>query len=135
MTEQHFDIDHLYTELGEEPLRAVIAAFYRRVRQDDILAPMYPHDDWEGAEYRLFSFLRFRFGGPQDYIQERGHPRLRMRHMPFVIDHNARDRWLSLMTAAMQECALPTPAQSALYAFFAQVAEAMHNTETAPIQN
>ncbi len=88
---------------------------------------MYPADDLEGAEERLRDFLVFRFGGPTRYIEQRGHPRLRMRHAPFAIDQAARDRWIELMTAALDESALPAAARAALEPFFAQVATFMIN--------
>jgi hemoglobin len=119
----------LYVELGEPTLRALVASFYRRVREDEIIGPLYPQDDWSGAEKRLADFLIFRFGGPQTYIEERGHPRLRMRHLPFSIGVAERDRWLELMGAAMQETGI-TPSQAeTLGAFFAQVADFMRNRE------
>ena len=117
----------LYTELGEPKLRALVAAFYHRVRGDDMIGPLYPPDDWEQAEKRLADFLIFRFGGPQTYIEERGHPRLRMRHMPFAIGMAERDRWLELMGAAMHETGIPPAQAEVLGAFFAQVADFMRN--------
>lgn len=117
----------LYAELGEPTLRALVASFYQRVREDEIIGPLYPQDDWAGAEKRLVDFLIFRFGGPQTYIEERGHPRLRMRHMPFSIGIAERDRWLDLMGAAMHETGIPPPQADTLAAFFAQVADFMRN--------
>lgn len=117
----------LYVELGEPALRALVAAFYRRVREDEIIGPLYPQDDWAGAEKRLADFLIFRFGGPQTYIEERGHPRLRMRHLPFSIGVAERDRWLDLMGAAMRECGISQSHAEVLGAFFAQVADFMRN--------
>ncbi|WP_448851339.1 globin [Corynebacterium sp. 335C] len=92
-----------YNEVGPETFDRMVAGFYRRVREDDILGPMYPADDWEGAEERLRGFLEQYWGGPKDYSEQRGHPRLRMRHMPFAIDSAARDRWLELMSASLAE--------------------------------
>jgi hemoglobin len=117
----------LFAELGESSLRALVASFYRRVREDDLIGPLYPQDDWHGAEKRLADFLIFRFGGPQTYIEERGHPRLRMRHLPFAIGLAERDRWLDLMGAAMEETGIPQPQAAVLGAFFAQVADFMRN--------
>lgn len=117
----------LYAELGEPTLRALVTSFYQGVREDEIIGPLYPQDDWAGAEKRLADFLIFRFGGPQTYIEERGHPRLRMRHMPFSIGITERDRWLDLMGAAMQDTAIPPPQAETLAAFFAQVADFMRN--------
>lgn len=93
----------IFQLLGAETLAAIVAGFYRRIPGDPILGPMYPRHDLAGAEQRLRGFLLYRFGGPPDYIRERGHPRLRQRHAPFVIDQRARDRWMELMTAAIDE--------------------------------
>ena len=88
---------------------------------------MYPQDDWEGAEQRLRDFLVGRFGGPQRYIEERGHPRLRMRHARFDIDQRARDRWVTHMGAALDEAGLAEPVKGALREFFAQTATFLIN--------
>ncbi|MEM1443400.1 MAG: globin [Verrucomicrobiota bacterium] len=113
--------------LGEEGFALLIAAFYRRVRNDDLVGGMYPQDDWEGAEDRLRQFMEFRFGISQRYILERGHPRLRMRHMPFRIGEAERDRWLEMMNEAMDEVELRGEPRELLSAFFAQVADFMRN--------
>lgn len=119
----------IYPLFGEQPLRALVAAFYRRVRSDDLIGPMYPPDDWPGAEKRLADFLIYRFGGPPTYLEERGHPRLRGRHMPFAIGEAERDRWLLLMDAALTECAPPEQVVALMRPFFAQVADMMRNRE------
>jgi hemoglobin len=120
-------VSNLHEELGEPALRALVSAFYRRVRDDDLIGPMYPADDWAGAEKRLADFLVMRFGGPATYLEERGHPRLRMRHLPFSIGAAERDRWLDLMGQAMAETAVPPEIAPVLGAFFAQVADFMRN--------
>ncbi|MFP4323233.1 MAG: globin [Anaerolineales bacterium] len=117
----------IYERIGAEGFRQLVAAFYRQVPEDDILGPMYPADDLPGAEARLRDFLIFRFGGPQHYIQQRGHPRLRMRHAPFVITPAGRDRWLALMETALAEVAFPPEVESELRAFFEQGAAFMVN--------
>lgn len=117
----------LFEPIGEDGFVRLTAAFYRRVRTDELLGPMYPADDWEGAEQRLRDFLVQRFGGPPRYAQQRGHPRLRMRHAPFPITPAARDRWMALMTAAVDEAQLPAEARPALLQFFDQVATFMVN--------
>ena len=114
-------------EVGAEGLAAMVAAFYRRVKTDDLLGPLYPDDDFEGAEQRLREFLQFRFLGDQAYMENRGHPRLRMRHFPFVIGEAQRDRWIKLMEAAMDETGVTGQARAVISPFFAQVAEAMRN--------
>ena len=88
---------------------------------------MYPPDDLPGAEQRLRDFLIFRTGGPPRYIEQRGHPRLRMRHNPFAIDQRARDRWVELMDAALAEADLPQAATEALREFFHDTATFMIN--------
>lgn len=113
--------------LGEEGFEALVAAFYRRVRTDDLIGPMYPEGDWEGSEKRLRDFLIFRFGGSDRYLIQRGHPRLRMRHVPFRIGVNERDRWLELMDAAMDETKLVGEARLQLASFFAEVANFLRN--------
>lgn len=117
----------VFAAIGEEGFRRLVAAFYRQVPDDDVLGPMYPPDDLPGAEARLRGFLIFRFGGPQTYIAERGHPRLRLRHAPFTVDQTARDRWVTLMSRALDEADLPVAATSTLRPFFEQVATFLIN--------
>jgi hemoglobin len=117
----------IYGAIGEEGFARLTAGFYSRIPQDDILGPMYRDADLRGAEQRLRDFLVFRFGGPTRYIESRGHPRLRMRHAPFAIDQAARDRWFSLMRAALEEAMLPTQAAAALLAFFESTATFLMN--------
>lgn len=112
---------------GEDGIRRMVTAFYRQVRTDDLLGPMYPPDDWEGAENRLAEFLLFRLGASTRYIETRGHPKLRMRHITFKIGIAERDRWVQLMTAAMEETGMPADAREFLDPFFAQVADFMRN--------
>lgn len=122
-------VDTLAILLGEDTLRAMVAAFYRKVREDDLIGPMYPPDDWEGSQKRLADFLVYRFGGAPTYLQERGHPRLRARHFPFPIGPAERDRWLELMTQAMQETGIHGEEGAVMTLFFTQVAESMRNRE------
>lgn len=117
----------VYEQIGEDGFTRLIGAFYRQIPDDDILGPMYPANDWEGAEERLREFLVFRFGGPGRYLEKRGHPRLRMRHAPFPIDQAARDRWIELMTKAMDESDLPADARKQLEEFFDGTATFMMN--------
>ena len=117
----------VYALVGEEGFSRLIAAFYRQVPGDPILGPMYPPDDFAGAEERLRDFLVGRFGGPPRYVEQRGHPRLRMRHMPFAVNAAARERWLELMTRALDEAKFPPPADAMLREFFAAVSEMLIN--------
>ena len=120
-------MNEVYQQIGEEGLNNLVSAFYKRVKEDDLLSPMYPDDDWEGAQERLADFLIYRCGGSQKYIEERGHPRLRMRHVPFQIGNAERDRWLKLMGEAMDETGVEPPASQLLADFFAQTADFMRN--------
>ena len=118
----------IFVTLGEEGFGQLTKAFYRRVREDELIGPMYPDQDWAGAEERLREFLLFRFGAVTRYLEKRGHPRLRARHMPFRIGIAERDRWLLLMGEAAREVVADTGVRSALMEFFAQVADFLRNT-------
>jgi len=124
--------DQLVSVVGEEGIARLTAAFYRRVYEDDILAPMYPEHDREGAEGRLRGFLIYRLGGSPTYVQQRGHPRLRARHLPFRIDQAARDRWIELMGSALAEVAFPTEAERCLRDFLEKMATFMINAAEDP---
>ena len=117
----------IYAIIGDDGFQRLVAAFYRQVPSDDILGLMYPAHDLEAAEQRLRDFLIYRFGGPQHYIAQRGHPRLRMRHAPFPIGQAARDRWVRLMTAALDEAKLPPEADEILRSFFDAMATFLIN--------
>ena len=108
----------VYSIIGKDGFARLVAAFYRQVPQDDLLKAMYPARDLEGAEQRLRDFLIYRFGGPQKYIEDRGHPRLRMRHFPFRITQTARDRWMQLMSNALVEAKFPVEVEQVLVKFF-----------------
>jgi hemoglobin len=117
----------LYAAIGQEGFGRLVAAFYRQIPGDDILGPIYPADDLPGAEQRLRDFLVGRFGGPAVYIEQRGHPRLRMRHAPFSIGQPERDRWVRLMHRAMDEAALPDEVARVLRSFFESTATFLIN--------
>lgn len=117
----------VFAMIGEVGFARVVAGFYRRVPTDDLLGPMYPPHDLAAAEQRLRDFLIYRFGGPQRYIAERGHPRLRMRHGPFEITVAARNRWLELMTAAITDAELPDSAVAIMLPFLADTATMVVN--------
>lgn len=112
---------------GEAFFTRLVAAFYVRTRQDAVLAPMYPPDDWEGAERRLRMFLMQYWGGPKTYGEERGHPRLRMRHATFHVDSTARDHWLANMHEALAEQGLPEADEAEIWAYLVSAAFAMQN--------
>ena len=117
----------LHEMIGDDGFTRLVSAFYRQIPGDDILAPIYPADDLAGAEQRLRDFLIFRFGGSPRYIEQRGHPRLRQRHLPFPVDQRARDRWVSLMARALAEIQLPAQAEQMLGEFFSDTATFMMN--------
>jgi len=118
----------LYERAGGTPFfEALVGRFYARVASDPLLRPIYPEPDLAPAQRRLTLFLIQYWGGPTTYEDERGHPRLRMRHAPFAIGPAARDRWLSLMRAAVAETAPPPDVADELDRYFATAAEAIRN--------
>ncbi|MCZ6876476.1 MAG: globin [bacterium] len=120
-------IDYLYGIIGEEGIAGLTAAFYRQVPQNTTLAPMYPSHSIEESEIRLRDFLVFRFGGPRRYIEQRGHPSLRMRHAPFPINQAVRNEWVTLMHQAVDEMSFSAKVSSLLLDFFHQVATFLIN--------
>jgi hemoglobin len=119
--------NEVYSVVGHDGFERLVSAFYRQVPGDDVLGPMYPAEDLHGAEQRLRDFLIYRFGGPPLYIEQRGHPRLRIRHAPFPIGGAARDRWVALMNRALDEAMLPDEVQQLLRAFFGSTATFLVN--------
>lgn len=123
--------DHeVFAQIGEDGFTRLVQAFYAQIPTDSILGPMYPREDLEGAQSRLRDFLIYRFGGPPTYIEQRGHPRLRLRHAPFPIDVPARDRWMQLMTTALQQANLPAEVNDHLQQFFSDMATFLVNRQT-----
>lgn len=114
--------------IGEAGIGHVVAAFYRRVPTDDVLGRMYPPHELAEAEARLRDFLIFRFGGSDRYLHQRGHPRLRMRHAPFAVSAEARDRWVTLMDQALSEAELPPAIEAILREFLHQTATILINS-------
>ena len=112
---------------GHAFFASLVHAFYERVAVDPVLRPMYPEADLTGAEDRLLMFLEQYWGGPTTYNELRGHPKLRMRHMPFPIDSVARDRWLVNMHDAVVEQDMPTELETELWTYFVGAAFAMQN--------
>lgn len=118
----------LWSQVGGTPtFEAIARSFYQGVRADPLLAPLYPQDDWEGAEWRLRTFLEQYWGGPTAYSEQRGHPRLRMRHQPFHINPAARDRWLFHMNAALDDAKLAPLHDAAFRGYIDRAAQAMVN--------
>ena len=122
------DTTTLYDRAGGMPFfERLVGRFYAGVATDPILRPLYPEPDLAGAQRRLTLFLAQYWGGPRTYDDERGHPRLRMRHAPFAIDAAARDRWLELMRAALAAEAPPADVAAELDAYLGMAADAMRN--------
>ena len=121
-----------YDEIGGMPvIERIVARFYEGVASDPVLGPMYPQDDLAdgSAERRLRLFLAQYWGGPSTYSQERGHPRLRMRHAPFAVNSEAQHHWLLHFRAGLDEAGL-TPEQDAkFWGYVTYAAEFMRNEE------
>ena len=105
----------------------LVDRFYAGVAADPTLRALYPEEDLAPAGRRLALFLAQYWGGPRTYEEERGHPRLRMRHVPFAIDADQRDRWLGHMRAAILELGPPDDVAAELEGYFAMAAESMRN--------
>lgn len=121
---------------GHEFFDLLIARFYAGVAEDPVLRPMYPEEHLGPAAERLQLFLEQYWGGPTTYSQERGHPRLRMRHAPFPVDAAAHDAWLAHMRAALDEAAatfqLSPDDETELWDYLSRAAFAMVNTYPSP---
>jgi hemoglobin len=117
-----------YDAVGGEPtFRRLVARFYEEVAADDVLRPIYPEADLGPAEERLRLFLIQYWGGPQTYMEQRGHPRLRMRHAPFRVGSRERDAWLRAMRVAVDELDVPEPYRQRLSEYFESTAAHMMN--------
>jgi len=120
---------NFWEQIGGRPtFEKLVRAFYEGVRTDEVLWPMYPENDLEGAIQRLTGFLEQYWGGPGTYSEERGHPRLRMRHLPFKVNPDARDRWLKHMRAAQDTLGLAPLQDATLWTYLDRAAHSMVNT-------
>jgi hemoglobin len=113
---------------GEPTFRRLVNAFYAGIAEDPVLRPMYPEDLGPAAD-RMTLFLMQYWGGPSTYSDQRGHPRLRMRHAPFRVGAAERDAWLRHMGAAVESLGLPEPHRSALWDYLERSAHFMVNTD------
>ncbi|HET7339744.1 MAG TPA: globin [Candidatus Dormibacteraeota bacterium] len=116
---------------GEPTFRVLVERFYARVAIDPVLRPVYPEEDLAGATERLTLFLIQYWGGPSTYSERRGHPRLRMRHVPFAIGQPERDAWLAHMTAAVDSLDVAPHVRKALIDYFESASTAMINRPVA----
>nr|WP_308197840.1 globin [Hamadaea flava] len=118
----------LYEQFGGEPtFRKLVDAFYAGVADDPLLRPMYPEEDLGPARDRLTKFLIQYWGGPTTYSDERGHPRLRIRHAPFTVDAEARDAWLKHMRVAVDSLGLEPELEQTLWDYLERAAYFMTN--------
>lgn len=112
---------------GMTTVTSIVSRFYAGVAQDPILSAMYPADDMVGAEDRLRLFLAQRWGGPTTYSEQRGHPRLRLRHMPFEINLEARDHWLACFRTALDEAQLSPDLDAEMWGYVEEAANFLVN--------
>jgi hemoglobin len=123
------DSSSFYDQVGgHETFDRIVREFYRGVMADPVLAPMYPAEDIDGAIWRLTAFLEQYWGGPETYSQQRGHPRLRMRHQPFHINPAAKDIWLTHMRRALDSVELSPLHDAQLWDYVERAALSMVNT-------
>jgi hemoglobin len=127
----------LYERVGGMPFfETLVDHFYVGVVADEVLWPLYPdHGDLEGAKRRFTLFLGQYWGGPQTYMEERGHPKLRLRHMPFHVGPLERDRWLVHMAAAIEVTTTDESIRQELLAYFVPAAEHLRNDTGLPISS
>jgi hemoglobin len=120
--------DSVYERVGGFPFfEALVDRFYAGVAGDPVLRPLYPDDDLVESRRTLSWFLAQYWGGPTDYSDERGHPRLRMRHAPFTIGQTERDHWFAHMRDAVEAAGLPDDLQAEMLQYFDRAATAMVN--------
>ncbi|WP_460889203.1 globin [Promicromonospora xylanilytica] len=113
---------------GHDTFVRLVDVFYDGVADDPVLRPMYPEEDLGPAKERLTMFLEQYWGGPNTYSAQRGHPRLRMRHVPFKVNPDARDRWLAHMRTAVDSLGLAPIHESQLWDYLERAAFSMINT-------
>ena len=122
--------DSFYEQVGgHETFVRLVRAFYEGVAQDEPLRALYPEEDLGPAEVRLRMFLEQYFGGPHTYSEQRGHPRLRMRHVPYAVTPDMRDRWMRHVLAAMDTLDLPEAHDAAMRQYFTRAADMMINAD------
>jgi hemoglobin len=127
--------DSLFELAGGEPtFRLLVERFYARVATDPVLRPVYPEEDLSGATERLTLFLIQYWGGPTTYSDQRGHPRLRMRHAPFAIGQLERDAWIGHMRAAVESLDLAPQLSKALLDYLESTSTAMINRPAAALR-
>lgn len=119
----------LYAAIGgSDTFDRIVRTFYDGIQTDPVLWPMYPQHDLEGSIHRLSTFLQQYWGGPTTYSDERGHPRLRQRHVAFKVNPDARDRWLSHMRTALDSIELSPLHDATLWDYLDRAAHSLVNT-------
>lgn len=115
-----------YEKIGDSKIKKLIHDFYQEIRNDELLKPMYK-EDYKGAEERLYLFMIQYLGGPETYNQQRGHPKLRMRHVVFPITEDAKQHWLNNMSIALDKSEIESTDKAFLWNYFQQTAEFLKN--------
>ncbi len=124
------DPQNFYAEVGGAPVfHKIVARFYEEVAADEVLRPLYPEEDLGPAEDRLRMFLEQYWGGPRTYSDQRGHPRLRMRHAPYRVGPIERDAWLRAMRIAVDEAGLSPAHRDQLWQYMTYAAASMQNSD------
>ena len=114
---------------GEDFFIKLVDGFYEGIETDEVLRPMYVAVDLTESKRHLMLFLQQYWGGPTTYQEERGHPRLRMRHFPFAVDADARDRWLKHMKASLDKIEIESHLKDQLWTYLVSAAHSLINTE------
>lgn len=123
-------VSTFYDEIGGlDTMRRIVDRFYEGVAEDPLLRPMYPEEDLGPAKERFTMFLAQYWGGPGTYSEQRGHPRLRMRHAPFAVTPAARDAWLRHFRAALDEVALTPEQDTQFWEYVTHAAQFMINSD------
>ncbi len=127
--------DTFYGQIGgHETFKKMIHVFYQGIAADPLLRAMYAEEDLGPAEHRMLMFMEQYWGGPRTYLEERGHPRLRMRHVPFAVTPEARDRWLAAMRKGVDAVQLSPMHEATLWDYLERAAHSLVNAASDPAQ-
>lgn len=129
MTQEAAEEQTFYDAIGgQDTIVAIVDRFYEGVATDEVLRPLYPEEDLRPAAHRFAMFLEQYWGGPTTYSDQRGHPRLRMRHAPFAVTPTARDHWLTHFRAGLDSVDLPADLDARFWEYVLHAATFMVNT-------
>lgn len=127
--------DTFYGQVGgHQTFKKIIHVFYQGIAADPVLRAMYPEEDLAPAEHRMLMFIEQYWGGPRTYLEERGHPRLRMRHVPYALTPEARDRWLAAMRKGVDAAELSPMHEATLWDYLERAAHSLVNAASEPSQ-